>query len=183
MKKITIILLLVFGAFSISNAQTTTSSKAKTSVSKQDKAAIAAQKKADKEAKAQAKKNADKATADQKKADKESKALAKKQAKEANTTTANTAAATHLNKKGTPDKRFKANNQPKTTAQAQIPAQTQATAAHTKVTRSATPVAHASTAKTSDKAISTDAKGRTIYQGPRGGKYYLTKNGNKEYVK
>ncbi|MGN6530577.1 MAG: hypothetical protein ACTHK0_02330 [Ginsengibacter sp.] len=41
----------------------------------------------------------------------------------------------------------------------------------------------ANTAHPADKAISTDAKGRTIYQGPRGGKYYLDKNGNKEYVK
>lgn len=43
--------------------------------------------------------------------------------------------------------------------------------------------ANTNTAKTPDKVIGTDAKGRTIYQGPRGGKYYITKNGNKEYVK
>jgi len=37
--------------------------------------------------------------------------------------------------------------------------------------------------KSADKAVGTDAKGRTIYEGPRGGRYILTKNGNKEYIK
>lgn len=37
--------------------------------------------------------------------------------------------------------------------------------------------------KTADKAIGTDAKGRTIYQGPKGGKYTLSPSGNKEYIK
>ncbi|SDW80611.1 PBCV-specific basic adaptor domain-containing protein [Hydrobacter penzbergensis] len=43
--------------------------------------------------------------------------------------------------------------------------------------------APAPTAKTADKVVGTDAKGRTIYEGPRGGHYYINKNGNKEYVK
>ena len=34
-----------------------------------------------------------------------------------------------------------------------------------------------------DPVIGTDSKGRQIYQGKRGGKYYLTKSGNKEYIK
>lgn len=160
MKKIAIILAFVFGIFSISKAQTTTSSKAKTSISKQDKAAIAAQKKADKEA----------------------KALAKKQAKEAKATPAANTTATHLNKNGTPDKRFKANKQPKVVTQTPAPEQTGATTTTPKA-KSTSNVAHTNTPKTPDKSIGTDAKGRTIYQGPRGGKYYLTKNGNKEYVK
>ena len=37
--------------------------------------------------------------------------------------------------------------------------------------------------KSADKAVGTDAKGRTIYEGPRGGRYVLTANGNKEYLK
>ncbi|HWK02038.1 MAG TPA: hypothetical protein VNS58_00305 [Puia sp.] len=37
--------------------------------------------------------------------------------------------------------------------------------------------------KSADKAVGTDAKGRTIYEGPRGGRYTLTANGNKEYIK
>jgi hypothetical protein len=37
--------------------------------------------------------------------------------------------------------------------------------------------------KTADKAVGTDAKGRTIYQGPKGGRYTLTAAGNKEYIK
>lgn len=34
-----------------------------------------------------------------------------------------------------------------------------------------------------DPVIGTDAKGRTIYQGKRGGRYYINANGNKEYIK
>ena len=37
--------------------------------------------------------------------------------------------------------------------------------------------------KTADKVVGTDAKGRTIYQGPKGGQYTLTAAGNKEYIK
>jgi len=37
--------------------------------------------------------------------------------------------------------------------------------------------------KSGDKVVGTDDKGRTIYEGSRGGRYYLTKNGNKEYIK
>jgi colicin import membrane protein len=37
--------------------------------------------------------------------------------------------------------------------------------------------------KSADKAIGTDAKGRTIYQGARDGQYTFTANGNKEYIK
>ncbi|MCU0447153.1 MAG: hypothetical protein MUE85_19835 [Microscillaceae bacterium] len=34
-----------------------------------------------------------------------------------------------------------------------------------------------------DKVVGKDAKGRTIYQGPRGGRYYINSKGNKEYIK
>ena len=37
--------------------------------------------------------------------------------------------------------------------------------------------------KSADKAVGTDAKGRTIYEGPRGGRYVLTPAGKKEYIK
>jgi hypothetical protein len=37
--------------------------------------------------------------------------------------------------------------------------------------------------KSADKAVGTDAKGRTIYEGPRGGRYTLSPSGNKEYIK
>ena len=33
-----------------------------------------------------------------------------------------------------------------------------------------------------DKAVSKDDKGRTIYEGPRGGRYYINSNGNKTYI-
>lgn len=39
------------------------------------------------------------------------------------------------------------------------------------------------TNKTPDRVVATDSKGRTIYEGPRGGRYYINKNGNKEYIK
>lgn len=188
MKKISIILLLMFGTISLTIAQVT-APPAKATVVKQDKATIAAQKKAAKEA----------------------KALAKMQAKETKVTPAPTAArlnnngtpdkrfsankqaaapvapAVRLNKNGTPDKRFSANKPPKVTPQVvpQVqPTQTMQAkpiATPAKVTR--TTVAHTTTVKTADKVLTTDAKGRTIYQGPRGGKYYIDKNGNKEYIK
>ena len=179
----------MLGTYTLSIAQTT-SKAATTSTSKQDKAAIAAQKKADKEAKEAAKKQAKeakatantqaaadkKAESDKKKAD---KALAKKQASEAKVASAASTNAGHLNKNGTPDKRFKANKQVNPSTTAQTPAPTKATPAP-KIKPS---VAHTSTPKSADKQIGKDAKGRTLYMGPRGGKYYLTANGNKEYVK
>jgi colicin import membrane protein len=33
-----------------------------------------------------------------------------------------------------------------------------------------------------DKAVGKDVEGRTIYEGPRGGRYYLNSSGNKVYV-
>jgi colicin import membrane protein len=191
MKKLTIALLFLFGVVTAGVAQTTTSPTPTTSVSKADKAALAAQKKADKAA----------LTA-QKKADKEAKVAQKnadKAAKDAQKSTG-------LNKDGSPDKRLKANKQPKvqapmTPAQTTIapptstktqaaprtaatqaaprPATTQTTAAPTAPTRTQM----APTTKTADVASGTDAKGRTIYTGPRGGHYYIDKNGHKEYVK
>jgi len=194
MKKITIILLLMFGTFSISIAQTTSTTS--TTISKQDKAALAAQKKADKQAKALAKKQAKEASAasantaaaDKKKADKEAKALAKKQAAEAKASTTTNATTAHLNKNGIPDKRFKANKQTTVNSQAQTQTptalpQTKANPVQAKAPTKVPQTARTTAAKTTDQVISTDAKGRTIYQGPRGGKYYINKNGNKEYVK
>jgi colicin import membrane protein len=87
-----------------------------------------------------------------------------------------------LKKDGTPDMRLKANKtkvQTTTTVVQPTP----------KVNTTPAPVVNTqktvstSTTKVADKVIETDAKGRTIYQGPRGGKYYINKNGNKEYVK
>ena len=99
-----------------------------------DKAAIAAQKKADKE-----KKKADKAAAK----------------------AAKTAKSDGTNKDGSPDMRLKKNKEAAKTAKT-----------------TTTPAV-----KTADKVVGTDDKGRTIYEGPRGGRYYINKNGNKEYIK
>ena len=178
MKRIALIIFLMFGTYTLSIAQTTSAST-KTSTSKQDKAVIAAQKKADKAAKDAAKKQAKDA-----KAAASAQAKADKKAAADKTKADKATASTHMNKNGTVDKRFKANKTPKTStaAQTSAPSPAQAANAPSKVTRSAS-VARTSTPKTADKEIGKDAKGRTLYQGPRGGKYYLTKSGNKEYVK
>jgi hypothetical protein len=37
--------------------------------------------------------------------------------------------------------------------------------------------------KSADKAVGKDAKGRTIYMGPKGGQYTLSESGKKNYIK
>ena len=116
-----------------------------------------------------------------------------KKAKAAATVPATTVKAKGTKKDGTPDMRLKA-NKVKATAPATTPAPVAIAkpvkAPKTKAIPPAAPMpkptaqaAHAAAGKTADKVIGTDAKGRTIYQGPRGGKYYIDKSGNKEYVK
>lgn len=120
----------------------------------------------------------------------------KKQKKEKTTTTTatKTTQTTGLKKNGTPDMRLKANKvkaqtnttQPVTKVQTQTtvqpkPAPVQQVQPKAQVTT--TQVTKAPAVKTADAVIGTDAKGRTLYQGPKGGKYYINKNGNKEYVK
>ena len=39
------------------------------------------------------------------------------------------------------------------------------------------------TNKLNDKSVGKDDKGRTIYEGPKGGNYYINSNGNKTYLK
>jgi colicin import membrane protein len=34
-----------------------------------------------------------------------------------------------------------------------------------------------------DKVVGKDDKGRTIYEGQKGGRYYINSNGNKSYIK
>lgn len=109
-----------------------------------------------------------------------------------------------LKKDGTPDMRLKANKtkvqattqvqtttpvQPAPTVQTQVTTQPKARQqvqqpqpVQPQVTQQRSQVS-TSTTKSANQAIGTDAKGRTIYQGPKGGKYYINKNGNKEYVK
>ena len=187
----------MFGAFTVSIAQTTSATPNSTMTAKKDKSALAAQKKSDREAKALAKKQAKESAQATSATAAESAHLNKngtpdkrfKANKDAGASTeaASVPAATsgHLNKNGTPDKRFKGNKAPVTT---QTQVQNTAPASVTPSTSAATNrttahMAPTNMAKVADKSIGTDAKGRTIYQGPRGGKYYITKNGNKEYVK
>ncbi|HEX4374149.1 MAG TPA: hypothetical protein VHZ50_12685 [Puia sp.] len=72
---------------------------------------------------------------------------------------------------------------------AKAKANTATTAVTTQTTAATTTVPKVPTVKmqpvnkSADKIVGTDAKGRTIYQGARGGQYTLTANGNKEYIK
>lgn len=175
MKKILISIVFMFGALTFTNAQTApaTPQASKAVSKKQDKAA----------------KDAAKDTKEaQKKADKDAEAMKKKQEVD---DAKNKAKSTGINKNGTPDMRLKANkavkaaNAPVTNAQPAPPPSAPVTR-----TRTNAPVAKAqpapvapSNANTTDKVLETDAKGRTIYEGKRGGRYYINKNGKKEYIK
>ena len=102
----------------------------------------------------------------------------KKQKKEKTTTVQSNG----LKKDGTPDMRLKANKtkvQTTTTTVVQPTPKVNPTPPVVTTQKTAT----TATTKVADKVIETDAKGRTIYQGPKGGKYYINKNGNKEYIK
>jgi colicin import membrane protein len=64
--------------------------------------------------------------------------------------------------------------------------QAKTTAATTSKTTTTSATASATTTTattTSDKSVGKDAQGRTIYEGPKGGRYYLNKDGKKVYVK
>ncbi|RTL49970.1 MAG: hypothetical protein EKK39_09995 [Sphingobacteriales bacterium] len=53
----------------------------------------------------------------------------------------------------------------------------------TKSAKSYTKPAPSTAAAGNDKVIGKDDKGRTIYEGKRGGHYYINSNGNKTYIK
>lgn len=86
-----------------------------------------------------------------------------------------------LKNDGTPDMRLKANKTKVQTTTTTVQPAPKVNPTPTVVTTQK--AATTSTTKGADKVIETDAKGRTIYQGPKGGKYFINKNGNKEYVK
>ena len=119
-------------------------------------------------------------------------ATIKKQKKEKTTSVQTTTTkSTGLKKDGTPDMRLKANKtkaQTTTVAPAATPVTKTQTTVQPKPVQQVQPkvqtqVSKTTSVKTPDAVIGTDAKGRTLYQGPKGGKYYINKNGNKEYVK
>lgn len=70
-----------------------------------------------------------------------------------------------------------------TTAPAVTPTPTPTPTPAPKTTTAAPKTVTQGVNKSADKAVGTDAKGRTIYEGPRGGRYTLTAAGNKEYIK
>lgn len=95
--------------------------------------------------------------------------------------------STGLTKSGKPDMRLKANRD---AAKAKAPAPApKARAVVAKKTAPAPAVAPRPVQKvqpvttSADQSVGADAKGRTLYRGPRGGTYYINKNGHKEYVK
>ena len=122
----------------------------------------------------------------------------KKVTTEKKETKATSRKSTGVNKDGTLDMRLKVNKdaakakaaKDDAARSAAVSASEPGTATHTRTqttTRAAT-TSRTSTVSTSpapngDKVIGTDDKGRTIYEGKRGGHYYINKNGNKEYVK
>ena len=56
-------------------------------------------------------------------------------------------------------------------------------AAAPEVKVSPAPAAKEEAGKKGDKVVGRDEKGRTIYEGPRGGRYYISKTGGKVYVR
>ena len=121
-----------------------------------------------------------------------------KKDKQATTTTATTSTK-GIKKDGTPDMRYKKNreavqketpppamNTPMTTATTSVPKKTKTTQRSTTVPMNNTRVTSSVPMQgqnRSARVVGTDAKGRTIYEGPKGGRYYINGNGNKEYEK
>ncbi|MBO9595295.1 MAG: hypothetical protein J7599_20485 [Niabella sp.] len=102
--------------------------------------------------------------------------------------------STGITRSGKPDMRLKANRDA-AKAQVQPAAPAPAPQPRPVVARKTTPVAPAPAPRpaviqkvqpavaSADPVAGTDAKGRTLYRGKRGGTYYINKNGHKEYVK
>jgi colicin import membrane protein len=73
----------------------------------------------------------------------------------------------------------------KTATQTVAPATPPATTSKptTKPPKTVTKAAPSTAAAGNDKVIGKEDKGRTIYEGKRGGHYYINSNGNKTYIK
>ncbi len=83
-------------------------------------------------------------------------------------------------KAGNPDMRFKANKETKAKQDVQSTPATSTSPAG----KTANPPVQSTPASTSgDKVVGKDSKGRSIYQGPKGGQYIINSSGNKEYIK
>lgn len=84
-------------------------------------------------------------------------------------------------KKTTKAKKTATTTEQKQTAAA--PAATTPAKPMAKPAKSFTKPAPSTAAAGNDKVIGKDDKGRTIYEGKRGGHYYINSNGNKTYIK
>ena len=91
-----------------------------------------------------------------------------------------TATKVPLKKDGTPDKRFKSKEK-NTPAEGKTKAATQKTEAKTKKEVKERVSNEKAPKKIKDKGTGT-YKGKKVYTGPRGGKYYINSNGNKTYI-
>ena len=92
--------------------------------------------------------------------------------------------STGTTKAGNPDMRFKTNKEAKAKqdAQAAQPA-TPAPAASATDKKENSQAKSASAPTSGDKIVGKDAKGRSIYQGPKGGQYIINSSGGKDYIK
>ena len=172
MKRIIISTLFLIASLGTITAQKTSDAKSKSAQEKVDKEAKKAKEKADKDA-AKLKKKADK---DAEKAKGKAEKAAQKAKEKADNEASKVTKSTGINKDGTPDKRMKKNKGTTTS-------NTTTTTTPPIVAPKAPSAPSQGVNKSADKSVGTDAKGRTIYEGPRGGRYTLTKNGNKEYIK
>lgn len=93
--------------------------------------------------------------------------------------------STGVNKDGSLDMRVKANKETKARKDSQnmrpstIPAQPTPVQKRNEQNQAKSKIVNTPEDKISGK----DAKGRTIYEGPKGGRYIINSNGNKEYIK
>jgi colicin import membrane protein len=86
--------------------------------------------------------------------------------------------ASKIKKDGTPDKRFKDNDVKEVKA---TKTKVKKTAAEEKEDLKETAASKSAEKKVKDK-VTGSYKGKKVYTGPRGGTYYINKNGNKTYI-
>lgn len=92
--------------------------------------------------------------------------------------------STGITKAGSPDMRFKANKEAKTKQATQSAPATATTPATPPTDDKVNAQTKSTSAPTSsDKVVGKDAKGRSMYQGAKGGQYIINSSGNKEYIK
>ncbi|HVT84194.1 MAG TPA: hypothetical protein VHD35_03285 [Chitinophagaceae bacterium] len=166
MKKIVMILLLL-GTCSLAFAQKTTSKtdKSKTTT-KEVKKSTGVNKNGSPDMRLKANKEAKKAAEEKAKQEEEAKKAAAEKAKQ------------EKEAKKVAEEKAKKEEDAKKTAAEKTKKESEAKAKST----AKTSIQKANVANTPDKIVGKDSKGRTIYEGPRGGRYYINASGTKEYI-